>query len=157
MALTPFAFDPEDGLRDATEYPDPATEEILRAQVQDPSDQLKDYINGTLKTEVDDKEEKDIEYVTVTASRDLTADDLYKCILANHASVAIVLTMPAALTTKKAWIMVNQAGAAQASVAAGEGVTYKPADKLKVNGQDETLVLTHQGSDVWNVGGMKKA
>lgn len=46
-----FAFTPTTGLRDSTAFPTyPATEADARDQVQDISDQLKDYLNGAHKT-----------------------------------------------------------------------------------------------------------
>ncbi|MCK9480000.1 MAG: hypothetical protein M0R40_10970 [Firmicutes bacterium] len=49
MAFTKMAFSPPDGLNNTSTYPaTPASEAAARAQVQDPLDQLKTYINETL-------------------------------------------------------------------------------------------------------------
>jgi len=127
---------------------------------------IKTWLNGTHKTELtaletktDAKENKEITYVAVTASRDLTADDLYKWIVATHAATPIVLTMPKDLTTEDAWIVIEQGGAAQVSVSAATDVTIKPATKLKVNGQDSAAVLTHRSGtpNTWGFQGSVKA
>jgi len=57
LALTEFQFDPTDGLENKVSFPkSPGSEEEARAQVQTPMNQIRDYINTTLKTEVDAKE-----------------------------------------------------------------------------------------------------
>jgi hypothetical protein len=159
MTLPDMAFTPADGLKNATSFPDPETPGILRAQVQTPSDQLRDFINSSVKPEVNAKENREITYVAVTTSRTLTADDLYKWIIATHATVPIVLTVPKDLTTEDAWIAIEQGGAAQVSVAAATDVTIKPATKLKVNGQDTAAVLTHRSGtpNTWGWQGSVKA
>lgn len=51
MAWTDMAFNPPTGLEDHNEYQtEPATEDIFRQNMQDPSNQLRDYVNGSLKT-----------------------------------------------------------------------------------------------------------
>jgi hypothetical protein len=117
------------------------------------------YVNLTLKPEVDkidSKDEKEVSYITATVSRSLTTDDLYKWVLADHASVPIVFTVPANLTTEMAWIVIEQTNAAQVSISAGPGVTIKPA-RLKINGQDTSAALVHKGSNVWSWQGSVKA
>lgn len=53
MAFTSMAFDPVDGLLNQTEYPtQPADETAMRTAVQDPSNQLRDFINNTLISEL---------------------------------------------------------------------------------------------------------
>src|SRR5690606_4351743 len=64
--------------------------------------------------------------VEVTASRTLTLTDAGKFISANHASAALVLTVPpnsAAAFPVDSEIHVRQRGAAAVSIAAGSGVT----------------------------------
>jgi hypothetical protein len=65
MALTPFAFDPTDGLRNTSTYPTtPDNETDARDQIQTPLDELKDGLNtvinavdtdATLTADSDDK------------------------------------------------------------------------------------------------------
>ena len=55
MALTEFAFDPTTGFNDTTAFPNPTSGSQARSQLQTPLNQIKDYINGDLKTEVDAK------------------------------------------------------------------------------------------------------
>lgn len=53
MAFQHMAFTPPTGLRDTATYPtQPESEQQIRAAVQSPSDQIRDYINETLLTEL---------------------------------------------------------------------------------------------------------
>lgn len=53
MAFTQMDFNPADGLLSVTEYPtQPASETAARTQLMAPSLQLKNYINGTLLTQL---------------------------------------------------------------------------------------------------------
>lgn len=55
MFFSRMAFDPEDGLNNKEHYcTTPPSEEDARAQVQGVSDQLKNYLNSTLLTELED-------------------------------------------------------------------------------------------------------
>ena len=55
--FTEMAFDPADGVNNTETYPTtPASESEARAQVQDISDQLRDYINDTLLPELENAE-----------------------------------------------------------------------------------------------------
>lgn len=94
-----------------------------------------------------------------TASRTFTINDRYKWVKANHASEAINYTVPPetdVVWEEGDWIIIDQIGAAQAAVVAGSDVTFRPSDKLKVNGQNTQMVLTYDGSNVWCVGGSRK-
>jgi hypothetical protein len=167
MAFTDFAFNPVDGLKNATSFPDPETPGQLRAQVQTPSDQLKDFLNGTHKTEltalegeIDDKEDALVSFVDDTASRTLALTDARKKLRAAHASVAINYTVPPNADVAfpiGTWIIIEMTGAAQVAVVAGAGVTIKPATKLKVNGQDTSAVLVKEATDTWSWQGSVKA
>ena len=113
-----------------------------------------------LVTSINLKENRKITFVTDTASRTFALTDRYKWVKANHATVAINYTVPPSADVaweEGDWIIIDQIGAAQAAVVAGTGVTFRPADKLKVNGQNTQMVLTYDGNDVWCVGGSRKA
>jgi hypothetical protein len=160
MAFTDFAFTPADGLKNATSFPDPETPGQLRTQVQTPSDQLRDYINNTLKPTVEGKDDTLISFVDDTASRTLALTDANKKLRANHATVAINYTVPPNSSVAfpiGTWILIEMTGAAQVAVVAGAGVTIKPATKLKVNGQDTSAVLTKEATDTWSWQGSVKA
>lgn len=54
MAFSRMGFDPEDGLNNKERYDTtPASEDEARAQVQSISDQLREYLNGTLLAELE--------------------------------------------------------------------------------------------------------
>lgn len=52
MALTAMAFTPSDGVKNSTSFPNPANGTAARKQIQDILDQIKDYINNTLRAEL---------------------------------------------------------------------------------------------------------
>jgi hypothetical protein len=57
MAFTEMAFNPTDGLLNTTSYPtQPADEAAARAQLQAPSNQIRDFINNTLLSELGSSE-----------------------------------------------------------------------------------------------------
>jgi hypothetical protein len=118
------------------------------------------YINGTLKTEVDAKDDALISFVDDTVSRTLALTDAKKKLRANHATVAINYTVPPNSEVAfpiGTWIMIEMTGVAQVAVVTGAGVTIKPATKLKVSGQDTSAVLTKESTDVWSWQGSVKA
>jgi hypothetical protein len=160
MSWSDFAFDPPEGLRDTTEYPDPPTEPQARAQVQGRLDEVKTFINSTVKTEISAKEDALISFVDDTASRTLALTDAKKKLRANHATVAINYTIPPNSSVAfpiGTWIMIEMTGTAQVAIVAGSGVTINPSTKLKVNGQYTSGVLTKEATDTWSWQGSVKA
>lgn len=68
MTLPVMAFDPADGYNNKTEFPDPSTEDIGRAKVQDIPDQLRDFLNEDFAPAIDKR--------TISAKSDnYTIDD----------------------------------------------------------------------------------
>jgi hypothetical protein len=162
MALTPYTTptniigtlgtDPED-------RPD-LDDQGLKDKFDQNAANIVGYINGTLKTEVDAKDNAIISFVDDTASRTLALTDAYKKLRANHATVPINYTVPPNSSVAfpiGAWIIIEMTGAAQVAVVAGAGVTIKPATKLKVNGQDTSAVLVKEATDIWSWQGSVKA
>ena len=52
MAITELEFNPATGLNDSSVFPDPASEQETREQLQELHDQTRDYINNTLIPEI---------------------------------------------------------------------------------------------------------
>ncbi len=86
---------------------------------------------------------------TVTASRNLTLADADDIILCNHATVAIVLTIPtdAAGWTGSVSIGLAQIGAASSTFAAGAGVTLRSSHPAA--SQYTTRGILRIGANEW--------
>jgi hypothetical protein len=148
---------------DPEDRPD-MTDPELKAKFDENAAKLKAWLNGTHKTEtqaaLDAKDDALISFIDDTASRTLALTDAKKKLRANHASVAIDYTVPPNSSVAfpiGTWIIIEMTGAAQVAVAAGSGVTIKPASKLKVNGQDTSAVLLKENTDIWSFQGSVKA
>jgi hypothetical protein len=128
---------------------------------------IANYINGTHLPEVQTaldalestKEDSLISFVDDTASRNIVTTDFRKKLRASHATTPIVYTVlnDTLLTASIGeWIIIEQTGAAQVSVAAGAGVIITLASKLKINGQGTSAALVKEKANEWSWQGSVK-
>lgn len=126
------------GLAPATGAGDAAANKFLKADgTWQPAETLGEYIAIN----------------AITASTTLALTDKGKLVTANHASVAIVITVPPNSSVAfpvKSKIDLASLGAAQVSVAQGAGVTIRSSgSKVKLTGQYSGASLTKIATDEW--------
>lgn len=99
--------------------------------------------------------------VAKTASYTLALNQIGEYHELDHASTAIVVTVPPNADVAFAigdYIEFDREGAAECSFAAGAGVTIKSVDsKLKLNKVNSTATLTKKATNVWKLAGDLKA
>jgi len=113
------------------------------------------------ETKLEDGASLFVTEVSVTASRTLILTDKdNKLIACNHASVAIVNTIPPNSSVAfpiGSQIAFSRDGVADVSVALGAGVTVTNTAKLKIANQGESMVLLKTGTDTYKLFGSLKA
>ena len=140
MAWSDFAFNPPTGLEDTDIYPTtPASEADFRADIQEPMNQIKTHINGTLKNYV------------ATSFTDGGSEISSMNFGGGMKGFFGKVTVPAGTTAKLSY-PVNYFGTNTtvpmicSNVPGGDSGTYSNTDQITVNGYDLT------GATIYNWG-----
>ena len=139
------------------------TEDEFKAKFDETPAAIKTYLNDVLTAEVDlalADATTLVQSVAVPASKTLALTDRNTLQACNHATVAIVNTIPPNSSVAfpiGTQIAFSMDGVADVSVALGAGVTITNTAKLKIANQGESMALLKTGTDTWKLFGSLKA
>ena len=138
------------------------TTDQFKAKFDEASSDIQTYINDTMTVEVDTalSETSLVLEVAVTASGSLALTDINTLQACNHATVAIVNTIPPNATVAfpiGSQIAFSRDGVADVLANPYAGVTITNTTKLKIANQGESMCLLKTGTDTWKLFGSLKA